>query len=341
MRYKKIALYTAILAVTTVWGENNKLYDVKSGEVTYTIRGEGNVMGMHIKTEGTKQLVFDRYGARSYTHERSKTVQSGMGGAQTKQKDEATLIRDGKIYVIDYIKKRVIAAEGTAAAIYMAGSGEEDLMRVSKTMLQRMGAVRSGEANVAGYRCEVWKMPAMELCIYRGVTLRARSNIMGVVHTEEARKAIFNKAVDTHLFSLPDFPVSHPYAQMQVDAKGGGDMQAAAAAMAAAMAEGMQDGNAGAMPMGGADVMLQEIKAENEKEYTRLRRLRICLEEADDRTDVVECARALDEEDTNEIPAVWNENVKQQTLRDIDEILSQMVCIKNARDMGSLRQCMQ
>ena len=55
--------------VTTAQAKNIKLYDVKSGKVTYEIKGSGNIMGAKMQIRGKKRLIFDNNGAINLSEE--------------------------------------------------------------------------------------------------------------------------------------------------------------------------------------------------------------------------------------------------------------------------------
>lgn len=56
-----------------------KLYDLKSGKITYEIKGSGEIMGSKMQTIGKKRVIFDEYGAKSLTEENKIEKQTIMG----------------------------------------------------------------------------------------------------------------------------------------------------------------------------------------------------------------------------------------------------------------------
>ena len=62
IKISAIVFLSAGLAV--VQANSIKLYDVKSGKITYKIKGSGNMMGAKMQVIGKKRVIFDSNGAK-------------------------------------------------------------------------------------------------------------------------------------------------------------------------------------------------------------------------------------------------------------------------------------
>jgi hypothetical protein len=74
-------------------------------------------------------------------------------------------------------------------------------------MMKKMGGKQTGTDTVAGVTCDVWELMGTKQCIYKGITLKIESDIMGMKSLETATKASFNISLSDDAFKLPDFPV--------------------------------------------------------------------------------------------------------------------------------------
>jgi len=185
-----------------------KMFDIKSGKIEYSIKGGGNVMGMaQISTIGKKRLIFDVYGQKSLT-EKVQIDTEIVGGRTTKKKTHTLNYMNGAIfYTVDFDRKRITRTQNPALAMgAMMGAGS-DMRKTGEAMMKKMGGRKIGTETVAGVTCDVWDLMGVKQCIYKGITLKVESNMMGMRNLETATKAEFNIPIGKNAFKLPDFPV--------------------------------------------------------------------------------------------------------------------------------------
>jgi len=186
-----------------------KRYDVKSGIVNYKITINGKVMGSSITGNGTENLYFKDWGATELVEENSTkiTKMNFFGKEKTKTEKTHTInkLDNGKSYYVDFSK----------ASIYLRRDPMMELMKntntdagdAGKAMLESVGGKKIGNENFLGYPCEIWEVMSAKQWIYKGVTLKIVSKLMGITTVKEATKAQFDINVSESNFKLPDFPI--------------------------------------------------------------------------------------------------------------------------------------
>jgi len=197
-----------LLGISVVFAAPMKMFDIKSGKIEYSIKGGGNVMGMvQTSTIGKKRLIFDDYGRKSLTEE-VKIDTETTGGRTTKKKTHTLTYMNGAIlYTVDFDRKRITRTQNPALTMgVMMGSGS-DMRKTGEAMMKKMGGRKTGTATVAGVTCDVWDLMGVKQCIYKGITLKVESNMMGMQNIETATQAEFNIPLGKDAFKLPDFPV--------------------------------------------------------------------------------------------------------------------------------------
>lgn len=186
-----------------------KRYDVKSGIVIYKISMKGKIMGSTISGNGTENLYFNNWGAIELVEENStKTTKIHFFGKEkikTEKTHTISKLDNGKSYSVDFKN----------ASIYLRKDPMMELMKntntdagnAGKEMLKAMGGKKIGEETFLGYPCEIWDAVGTKQWIYKGVTLKMVSKIMGITTIKEATQAKFNIHVTDSHFQLPNFPI--------------------------------------------------------------------------------------------------------------------------------------
>ena len=186
-----------------------KRYDVKSGSITYKITINGKVMGSTITGSGSEKLYFKNWGATELKEENStKTTKMNFFGKEKIKTDKTHTINkldNGKSYLVNFKN----------ASIYLRRDPMMELMKntntdagnAGKEMLKSVGGKKIGEENFLGYPCEIWDAMGSKQWIYKGVTLKIVSKVMGITTIKEATNAKFNIDVSDKYFQLPDFPI--------------------------------------------------------------------------------------------------------------------------------------
>ena len=184
-----------VISTQTVFAKT-KRYDVESGIVTYTITSSGNIMGFRHESHGKKTLYFKEYG--NVEVQESEEVSSTMG--HTDREHILFKIEDGIAYSVNFQRKMITKQD---ISEMMQG---RDMGKMGREMLKKMGGKKVGSGKVLGFPCEVWEVTGSKIWMYKGVTLRSESNIMGMMRKEEATKAKFDVSIPADKLKLPDYP---------------------------------------------------------------------------------------------------------------------------------------
>lgn len=337
------------------------LFDIESGKVTYSINGSANMMGMQMQIKGKKRLIFDKYGARNLTEMVKLEKRSGMGGNETTKTHTMTLMDGETLYVADFSRKTITKMPNIGAA--MLGGG--NMKQKGLAMMKKMGGKKVGTDKVLGYTCDVWELMGTKQCIYRGVTLKVESNVMGVVNKEIATDAEFGISLSDSDFKLPDFPVQDRTnilgrqgggaAMQQPSAEDIAKMAEAVKAMGAAMQKSGGNGQMSAMSpqdqqkmgeaMGAAlmAAMMPQMKQQIVAQEKAMTFAKTCLTDADTLGEAQKCAKKVDEMmgESGEPLDKWDAKTKQETLQEIDRALEGVACAKRAKTAQAMQQCMQ
>jgi hypothetical protein len=198
------------VATVTLQNQNTlKRYAVKSGIVKYKITTNGKVFGSTIKGSGTESLYFKNWGAVELLEEEStKTTHSKIFG---KEKTETTSthtmskLDNGKSYHVDFDNATVYLRRDPAMEFMK--QTDTDAGDAGKKMLEAMGGKMTGKESFLGYTCEIWDVMGAKQWIYKGVTLKIETAIMGITTIKEAISAKFNSTVSASYFQLPEFPI--------------------------------------------------------------------------------------------------------------------------------------
>ena len=196
---KKITFTLLILTIFyfTNASADIKRYLVQSGEVQYKITASGSMMGMPTKLEGDSYLYFKKYGAVEVTKE--KTSQDIMG--QKEITEDLTKIEDDIVYSVDF-EDNVIYRQRIPV-----NQDEAIFQNTEEETLKSLGAKKIGTDKIAGFKCTIWELNTVKMCIYKGVPLKIESNVIGLEQTQIAVSAKFNTHIDDNKFMLPNYPI--------------------------------------------------------------------------------------------------------------------------------------
>ncbi|HHD72745.1 MAG TPA: hypothetical protein ENL02_02355 [Epsilonproteobacteria bacterium] len=340
-----------------------KMYGVKSGKIDYKITGSGNMMGIETKTVGKKRITFKNYGAKSLTEE-NKVQKTVAGGKSTVEKSHTIAYMDGAmLYNVNFGQKRIIRMQNPAMAMMTVMGGGKSPMEMGEAMLKKIGGKKIGTDKVLGYTCDLWEAMGTKQCIYKGITLKAESNIMGMKNLEIATKAEFDLSISDDDFELPDFPVydmsgnkldknslaSMDQKEKKEAAQSGADFAAARGAMAAAtkragIKPGEKPTKAQEKDMEDAMIsaMLPRMKQKMLAQEKVLQYGKECLGEGDKLKEANVCSRKMNEmsgEQDDDLTQ-WDEKTKKETLGFIDQGLAGVACVKKAETMDQMKECM-
>lgn len=328
------------LAMSGAQAQVFKKYEVKSGEVRYRISGSGEVMGAKMTEEGTKRLLFDQYGFRELTEEKSTRRTDVMGQVQTDRTDRILFRNGTKVKEVDRIRGKMLEFEPPGMALMIAAA-RQNLTQMGEAFMKQMGGKKIGKEKVAGYECDLWKMPVVTQCLYKGVPLKIVSNAVGMKHTEIAVEAKFDIPVDPAAYRLPDLPKENlpPEAEAMMKAMSG---------MAQAVRE--SGGGAGgekspASPTAGmpdpSSMVLTQMKREFLRHEKDVSFYQGCLERCRTLKEANDCEKMFSARvggPSNPFPR-WDEATKNTILRHLKESREMMECVKKAKSMGEIEKC--
>lgn len=120
---------------------------------------------------------------------------------QDEIEDETTKFDNGIVYSVDneenVIYKQTIPKD--QKDIYFNQDGKKGL--------ESLGGVKVGSEKVAGYKCDIWNVSGVSMCIYKGIPLKIETETMGIKETQIATKVKLNISLDDSKFKLPNYPI--------------------------------------------------------------------------------------------------------------------------------------
>ena len=336
-----------------------KKYGVESGKIDYKITGGGGMMGMKTKTVGKKRVIFTNYGVKELNEE-NKVTKTTMGGKTSVDKMHKLVYMDESlIYTVDLESKKIMRMKNPAMILMSAMGGGKSNLEMGEAMLKNMGGKKIGTDKVLDYTCDVWEAMGTKQCIYKGIPLKIESNIMGMKTSEVAVKAAFDVDIAKDDMKLPDFPVydemgnkmeKSALASMdKADKKESKENSEKMAEGIAAMAEAAK--NAGIKPGSRPseaqmeammNSMLPMMKKEILSKEKGLLATKSCIEDADTVKEANVCYHIQNDEIGSRMEdiKVWNDKEKKEALKQINEGLDGMNCIKNAKTVAEAKGCM-
>lgn len=352
-------IWLSVGLITVTHAKSMKLFDIKSGKIIYKLSGSANIMGMKMQMSGIKRFIFDNYGARSLIEIKKTQKKSGMGGQKSEQTHTLTLVDQKSISVADFNTKIITKVPNIGASMLGGGNMKDKGL----AMLKQMGGKKRGTDKVLGYTCDVWELMGTKQCIYKGVTLKVVSNVMGVVNREIATDIKFDSALSDNDFKLPDFPIKEGMGSMGSLSKSSAQaMQAPNAEDMSKMAEALKQMGA-AMQKNGSNkqeitippqaqkqlqnalmgAMLPQMKQQILSQEKALRFAKSCLSNADSFKEAKNCEKKINKMmgERGEHIHKWDAKTKKETLHEIDRGLEGMACVKKAQTAQAIEQCMQ
>jgi len=181
-----------------------KRYPVKSGMILYDINTSGESPGLSTHTVGVARLVFDDWGAKELKEDDATEVQRGDFNEEI-HRHTMSKIDYGTIYTVDYDEN--VTYQTRDMDMDMAIEQGTDLSNESINILKEMKAIKAGEDEVAGYKCDVWKAKDQSICLYRGIPLKISVETAGFVSTRIAQVITLDEDIPKEQFDLPGFAV--------------------------------------------------------------------------------------------------------------------------------------
>jgi hypothetical protein len=196
---KKLLMLTISLAVAfqVMAQQAAKTYAVKSGKIEYKLSGS---------TNGTKTIYFDNYGNKYFEHEKSVTETKIFGITDRSKTDKITIINNNHFWTIDHIDKKYYEGEMpyTGLAKQMAeGMTDAEIKELSNNILASFGGKQLGTEKILGYNCEKIEIMGSLIWVYKGISLKTKTDVMGVVVNENAVSFNENINISAGKFKAP------------------------------------------------------------------------------------------------------------------------------------------
>ena len=372
----KISLIAGLgLGLCTAQANQMKRYEVKSGKIEYSLSGGGNVMGVaKIKSVGKKRVIFDNYGVQNLEEKVKVKKQTSMGETKTTKTHTLMYMNDMIVYHVDFKHKRISRRANSAGAMAALFGGGDTLKESGEALMKQMGGKKLGTDKVLGFSCDVWSIMGSKQCIYKGIPLKVELDVMGMKSIEIATKIEFDLSLNTKDFTLPDFPIygndrtpldknklkmmdKRDNAKAKIKAAEGAEaMKGMAAGMAALAKAGVNLKSSKELTpeqeqimekammaaMGGEGKILAKMKKEilgNEKELSFAQK---CFGRANTLVEANKCVDKGNEmfHDDEEHYRSWTPVEKKKMLQEIEDFKRNIPCIKAAKTMQAMKQCM-
>lgn len=175
---KILIILVAVFSVTALQAQEAKKYVVKSGYIKLELSGN---------TEGTKEIWWDDYGAKTRELEKSTTTTKMFGIKNVEEKHMLTILDKGTYWTVNYIEEEGYTGkvQGYDDAQEIANSmSEADREAYTNNLLESMGGRNLGTENVNGYNCEVFTVMGAKSWVYKGITIKSEAKIMGIESNE-------------------------------------------------------------------------------------------------------------------------------------------------------------
>ncbi|SDW15017.1 hypothetical protein SAMN05444411_101163 [Lutibacter oricola] len=201
------------LAINSTKSDQNKLkrYQVKSGIIHYTSTISGKVLGNTMSGTGTESVYFKDWGAIELRDEKSTETSSmkffGKTKKETTNKRVINKLDNGEWYIVDFDRKEITATRSLPIDAITAFHPESDAGDTGKQMVKGLGGKKIGEETFMGYNCEIWEALGVKQWVYKHITLKIESTVLGVTTSKKATSIKFNISVPDSHFKLPDFPI--------------------------------------------------------------------------------------------------------------------------------------
>ncbi|MEA1953194.1 MAG: hypothetical protein U9O24_02245 [Campylobacterota bacterium] len=357
---------TLLMSSSILLASDMRLYDIKSGKITYKITGSSNMMGMKSTTTGKKNVLFDNFGSLNLTEESSKVKQSMMGELTTTKTHTMVYMKNSMIYHVNFDEKKIMRMDNFAATMEALMDSGQNMKQRGEEMMIKMGGKKTGTDKVLGYTCDIWELMGTKQCIYKGIPLRVESNMMGILNTEIATNATFDIVLSKNDFKLPDFPIydmqgnkldksnlDNMDKQSEADAqKGAEDIAALGASISTAMQNaGVKKGETPTQEQEGQieEAMMKAMWPRMKKQFLEEEKMYLaaksCFDSANTVKEANNCSHEMDaingiSSDPEDDFKQWNEQTKKETLEFINQGLQNVSCIKKAQNMQAMKQCM-
>ncbi|SFZ97776.1 hypothetical protein MNB_SV-5-146 [hydrothermal vent metagenome] len=327
-----------------------KKFDVEHGMVTFEIKGGGKLSDdINITLKGEGKLFFRNNGVDALVEESYDELATGaINNIEKIQICEK--FENKQRYSVDFDTKKILERampKGNFKDYYLAG--------LKKT----------GQERVLGYTCDVWEGDGIKKCLYKGIPLLLEHYILGVYYEKKAIKVDFDTKPKYANCTLPNFPVEK-FALFKTSIKTKNiilpkEMSQVILAVAQKMHKDLKYSKKSKDDLSEKEKqvyknMLGQHIFHKQKIFLpkllhEMKKSRLCLQNANDLKKAKTCLNKLIDMNKNigyyynyEIDSFEKEN-KEQLLDELDEQIyffeSKMKCIRSAKNLSNLSECMK
>jgi len=196
---KKI-LVIVLLSVFTIHiqAQNQaKRYIVKSGKIEMNLTGS---------TVGTKTIYFDDYGNKYYEHEESVSEVRMLGISSRTVNNKITIYDGPNFWSIDNESHKNIKGKLPFFKEYQDVYGDmstSEQENYNKEILRSFGGEKVGTDIILGKTCDKISIMGSYTWLYKGISLKLNTNVMGIIANEEAVKFQENISIPASRFQAP------------------------------------------------------------------------------------------------------------------------------------------
>ncbi len=149
-------------------GDVKKRYGIESGIVEYEYSGSQT---------GKETLYFEEWGWKEVKYTDTEMKIMGM----TQKNSTIAMINNDRIYNYDVINKKGTKMKNPLLDA-LTEEQLKDLAQVGMAMMKQMGAVKTGNENVAGKDCEVWEIKSLggKVWIWNYIVLKMSTKMAGI-----------------------------------------------------------------------------------------------------------------------------------------------------------------
>lgn len=167
-------------------------FEIETGMVIYDIRGDAVLTPeTNLTIKGKGKLRFRDWGDVRLEEENNVVLTTGA----IKHKQSVKKFTK-------YTKDTVITADYKNEQLLERTKSINDTNKDETHAL-----VKKGQENVAGLLCDVWEGTGIQKCIYKGIVLKAESNVLGVSYQKVATRVLWDINASEEECKAPDYPV--------------------------------------------------------------------------------------------------------------------------------------
>lgn len=216
MKYILSLSLCIILTVSAI--AQPKLFKLKSGHIEYKLTGN---------TEGVKSFYWDDYGVKQYIEEKSKTTITMFGVTDVQEHHSFTIHYDGYVYSYDFLTKEAgktsVEAPMDLGEFVQNAYTEEQQLNMRDNTLAGLGGEMAGSEMFLGRKCEIMKIAGSKSWIYKEVSLKSETKVMGQENIETAISFEENPSIPASKFIPPsdinfkDYSEQSPWGGMTME----------------------------------------------------------------------------------------------------------------------------